>query len=265
MDEKIIVYEHMSNGSLDKYLKDANLTWTKRLKICIDVASGLVFLHHSDAILKKVVHRDIKSSSILLNDDWKAKISNMELSSLDLLHQDMGHVNDNAYATLGYLDPQYKQGFLTEKSDIYSFGVVLFEILCGRLAWAEDCKDHTQSLGPLAKRCYEEGNVAKTVFVGIKEQISPESLAIFMDIAYQCLHDKREERPTACEVVIQLKKALDAQKDYEIWVVQLPENFKEIIQMSKTPEIFATSRGKDLYDTLSKGILIEEGQVLSTP
>ncbi|KAM0005574.1 putative protein kinase RLK-Pelle-CrRLK1L-1 family [Helianthus debilis subsp. tardiflorus] len=257
-DEKIIIYQYMSNGSLDKHLKEAHLKWMKRLEICIDVASGLDFLHQGGVKEKKVVHRDIKSSSILLHDDWKAKISNLELSSL---HQDMEYVSDNAYATFNYLDPQYKQGLLTEKSDIYSFGVVLFEILCGRLAWVEDCEDHSQSLGPLAKMFDKEGKLDDIVFEGIREQIGPESLDTFADIAHQCLHDKSEERPTAREVVIQLKKALDLQNDYEMWETQLPEDYKEIIQMSKNPEIYSTAKRKDIYDTLSKGILIQDGKV----
>ncbi|KAL8246285.1 hypothetical protein R6Q59_007501 [Mikania micrantha] len=261
MDEKIIVYEHMSNGSLDKCLKDAYLTWMKRLKICIDVANGLEFLHQGGVAIKKVVDRGIKSSSILLNNDWKAKISNMELASLDSLHQSMEHVSDSAYDAFGYLDPLYKQGFLTEESDIYSFGVVLFEILCGRLAWAEGCKDHSQSLGPLAKRCYEEGKLDDIVFDGIKEQIGPESLATFANIAYCCLLDKSEERPTAREVVMQLKKVLDVQEDYEVWEAELPKDYKDIIKMSKTPEIYSTAKRKDLYNTLFKGILIQEGKV----
>ncbi|KAL8238398.1 hypothetical protein R6Q59_014965 [Mikania micrantha] len=256
-DEKIIVYEHMYNGSLDKYLKDANLTWMKRLAICIDVANGLDFLHQGGAKLKKVVHRDIKSCSILLNDDWKAKISNLELSSLDPAHQDMEHVSDNAYATLGYLDPEYKQGFLTEKSDIYSLGVVLFEILCGRLA----SEDHSQFLGPLAKRCYEDKKLHEIVFEGIKDQIGSESLKQFADIAYQCLQDRSEVRPTAHEVVIQLKIALNVQKEYEKWEAQLPEVYKEIIRMSKTPEVYSRAKRKDLQEILSKGILIQDGKV----
>ncbi|KAL8262864.1 hypothetical protein R6Q59_024213 [Mikania micrantha] len=214
MDEKIIVYERKDIGSLDNYLKDDTLTWTKRLKICIDVASGLKFLHEGDATLKKVVHMDIKSPNILLTDDCKANISNLECSSIGSLHQDMTLVTDNAYASLGYLDPQYKHGSYTEKSDIYSFGVVLLEILCGRLAWDERCKDHSESLGPLAKRHYEERKLDEMVFAGIKSQIHPEALAIFADIAYGCLHDKLEERPTVHEVKLQLENALHVQETY---------------------------------------------------
>ncbi|KAJ0502945.1 putative protein kinase RLK-Pelle-CrRLK1L-1 family [Helianthus annuus] len=211
MNEKITVYEH-SKGSFDSYLKDSNLKWMKRLQICIDVASALEFLHGGDVTLKKVVHRNIKSHSILLNDDWDAKISNFELSSLDSLHQNMKHINDDAY-----LDPQYKQGFLTEKSDIYAFGVVLFEILCGRLTWVEGREDTSQSLGHLAKHYYKQGKHDEMVFADIKEQIVPQSLTTFVDIAYQCLHDDDYMRPKASDVVIQLKKALEVQVSFLVY------------------------------------------------
>nr|XP_043633799.1 uncharacterized protein LOC122605002 [Erigeron canadensis] len=261
MDERIIVYENASNGSLDMHLDDASLTWIIRLKICIGVACGLNFLHEGAVMLKKVVHRNIQSHAILLHDDWKAKISNLELSSLDSLPQDMEHVSNNAYGANGYFDPDNKQGFLTGKSDVYSFGVVLFEILCGRLAWAEGCKDHPQSFSSLCKRQYLEGKVEEMVLDGIKEQIGPESLATFANIAYRCLHDKREERPTAGDVLVQLKKALEVQEDYEKWEAGLPKEYKEIIQMSEIPEVYSTTKGKDLYDILSKGILTHEGKV----
>ncbi|XP_076919990.1 receptor-like protein kinase HERK 1 [Bidens hawaiensis] len=211
MNEKIIVYEHTFKGSLDKSLKDATLTWTKRLKICIDVASGLEFLHEGDETLKKVVHSDIKSPNIVLTDDWEAKIYNLECSSL---HHDMELVSGNAYGTSGYLDPHYKHDILAEKSDIYSFGVVLFEVLCGRMAWDEGCKDHSQSLGPLAKRHYEEKKLDEMVFKGTEVQIGPDPLTLFAAIAYRCLHDEREARPTAREVKTQLDTALRAQEAY---------------------------------------------------
>ncbi|KAI7755610.1 hypothetical protein M8C21_016683, partial [Ambrosia artemisiifolia] len=251
MNEKIIVYEHASKGSLDKYLNDSNLKWMKRLQISIDVASALEFLHGGDLTLKKVVHRDLKSHNILLNDDWDAKISNLELSSLDSSDQDMEHITDDAF-----LDPQYKQGFLTEKSDIYSFGVILFEVFCGRLAWVEGCEDNIKSLGPLAKQYYEQGKLDEIVFGGIKEQIVSQSLTTFAEVAYQCLHEDGYKRPEAREVVIQLKKALEFQEDFEIWETKLPRDYKEILQLSETPEIYHTKKKKDIYMELSNGILL---------
>ncbi|KAJ0511660.1 putative protein kinase RLK-Pelle-CrRLK1L-1 family [Helianthus annuus] len=120
MDEKIIVYEHASNGRLNQHLDDPNLTWIKRLKICIHIANGLLYLHRGGGEL---------------------------LSHKTTVYDRAEHVDGNARDSLGYIDPQYKiVGFLTEDSDTYSLGGVLLEMLCGRLVWAEGCEDYSQSL-----------------------------------------------------------------------------------------------------------------------
>ncbi|MFS7990821.1 putative protein kinase RLK-Pelle-WAK family [Helianthus anomalus] len=246
VNEKVTVYEHMSKGSLDECLEDSNLKWMKRLRICIDVASALEFLHGGDVTVKKVVvHGNIKSHSVLLNDDWNAKISNFELSSIVSLNQDMEHIND-------------------EKSDIYSFGVVLFEIMCGRLAGVDGCENKSQSLGPLAKQYYEQGNLIELVFEDIKKQVVPESLTTFADIAYKCLNEDINKRPKASEIVIQLKKALELQEDYEIWEPKLPIDYKDIIQsVSKHSKIDNSMETKeDIYNMFTKGILLQDSKVL---
>ncbi|GJT90887.1 kinase-like domain, phloem protein 2-like protein [Tanacetum coccineum] len=209
--ETIIVYKHVWNGSLDEHLNNLNLTWIKRIHICINVASGLEFLHGGGVTQKKLVHGNIKSANILLTADGKAKISNFEFSSLDSLHQHMDHVSDNAYGTFSYLDPEYAiSGFLTDKSDLYSFG-------------------------PLAKRRFKEGNFSEMVFEGIKQEIVPESYSSFVNIAYECLRDVGYKRPEAREVVLQLKKALEFQEDKEIWEPMLPRNYREIIRIVTKP------------------------------
>nr|GEV83667.1 protein kinase, ATP binding site-containing protein [Tanacetum cinerariifolium] len=176
MNETIIVYKHASNGSLDKHLDNASLTWMKRLRICINITSGLVVLHG------------------------------------DSLHEHKEHTNDNAYGTFGNLDPVYAElGSLTTKSDIYSFGVIFFEILCGRLAWSEGCEDHSRSIVPLAKSSYKEGKIDEMVFRDIKQQIVPQSMTTFAKIAYECVSDDGFDRPEASEVVIRLKEALTLQ------------------------------------------------------
>ncbi|KAL8233440.1 hypothetical protein R6Q59_019540 [Mikania micrantha] len=139
--EQIIVYESASNGSLDKHLADASLSWMRRLKICIDVAKGLEFLHTSVSLM----HRDIKSASILLDGVWKAKISNLEfsaqLSNMEAIHEHI--TDDNAYDSLSYVsEKDINQGYLTRESDIYSLGVVLKEIFWGKLATPEDRGSH---------------------------------------------------------------------------------------------------------------------------
>ncbi|GKD37694.1 kinase-like domain, phloem protein 2-like protein, partial [Tanacetum coccineum] len=138
---------------------------------------------------------------------------------------------------------------------------VLFDILCGKLS-SEKLDDEYLYLPFLAKRHYHVGKLDKLVFEGVKEQIVPESYITFTRIALQCLHHRRERRPTAHEVVIQLKKSLEYQEDYEKWEPKLPKDYNEIIQMSKCPEIYSTIKKEDLYNIFSKGILLQQDIVL---
>ncbi|XP_035836294.1 uncharacterized protein LOC110889018 isoform X5 [Helianthus annuus] len=207
-DEKIIIYEYASKGSLDRYLNDASLTWGKRLDICIDVAIALDFLHGGVGKQAKVIHRDIKTANILLNDDWKAKLADFGLSLVSPLVKETDYVIDHVCGTTGYLDPLYrKSGFLTIESDIYSFGVVLFEILCGRSTF-EIQKHEGHYLPEFIEKSFKEGKHGEVVFEQIREQIVPKSLITFQEVAYKCLHLDREKRPTTKKVLMQLKKAL---------------------------------------------------------
>ncbi|GJR62016.1 kinase-like domain, phloem protein 2-like protein, partial [Tanacetum coccineum] len=188
------------------------------------------------------------SSNILLLDDWKAKISDFGLSLVCPTNHDVDYVIDNVTGTIGYRDPLCsKIGFLTKASDIFSLGAVLFDILCGKLS-SKKLDDEYLYLPFLAKHNYHVGKLDNLVFEGIKEQIVPQSYITFTMIALQCLHHRRERRPTAQEVVIQLKKALEFQEDYEKWELKLPKDYKEIIQMSKCPEIYSTIKKEDLYN-----------------
>ncbi|KAK1426317.1 hypothetical protein QVD17_14988 [Tagetes erecta] len=261
-DENIIVYEHTSNGKLDKHLCNCSLTWMKRLKICIDVAKGLRFLHKGTG---RCIHRDIKSGSILLDGEWNAKISNFESTCEQGFINKLAHINDNDSSSLGYTNSQYEaDGYISEEFDVYSLGVILTEMLCGKLAWFEGCVDHSQSLGPLFVRHYNEnGDVHKMIFEAIKEQISPQSLNTFQSITLRCLEYNYNARPSAHDVVIQLEKALKFQEDYEIWEHKLPINYKEIIKMSKYSDInYSTTTKKDLYNMFSTGILLKDSKVL---
>ncbi|PWA96617.1 Protein kinase, ATP binding site-containing protein [Artemisia annua] len=260
-NEKLIVYEYASMGSLDKYLSNDSLMWVMRLRICIDIAIGLEFLHGNVTSPEMVIHRDINSSNILLFDDWKAKITDFGLSLVCPTSQDVDYLIDNVTGTIGYRDPLYsKTGFLTKESDIFSLGAVLFDILCGKLS-SEKLDDEYSYLPFLAKQHCHEGKLDDLVFEGIKEQIVPQSFVTFTMIALQCLHHKRERRPTAKEVVIQLKKALEFQEDYDIWESKLPKDYKEIIQMSKCPEDYSIIKKEDLYNIFSKGILLQQDKV----
>ncbi|MFS7913158.1 putative protein kinase RLK-Pelle-LRR-I-1 family [Helianthus anomalus] len=213
-DEKVIIYEYASRGSLDKYLDNASLTWVKRLNICIDVARALYFFHGGGGKQAKVIHRDIKSANILLNHDWKAKLADFGLSLISPLTHKTNYVIDHACGTTGYLDPVYrKSGFLTTESDIYSFGVVLFEMLCGRSTFIIH-KHEGHYLPDFIRNKFDDGKHDEVVFEQIREHMEPKSLTTFQNIAYRCLHHESEERPTTNEVLMQLKKALTFQVSY---------------------------------------------------
>ncbi|KAL8259756.1 hypothetical protein R6Q59_027709 [Mikania micrantha] len=255
--ERISVFEYASNGSLDAHVGDASLTWMKRLMISIDVAMGLHFLHGDDSQQVAVIHRDIKSSNILLTSDWKAKISDFGLSKITAIDNEIDLMVDDACGTPGYVDPQYvEKGFFTRESDIYSFGVVLFEIMCGRTAYSHGHYD----LVHLVKRHYEEGTLDELVFKDIKNMIVPASLRAYQSIAYECLHYERKNRPTESMLVSKLKEALRFQEDIEIWKEKLPKDSKEIIKISKTPDTLSNLSNKELYEKLSEGILLKRGK-----
>ncbi|KAF5824361.1 putative protein kinase RLK-Pelle-LRR-I-1 family [Helianthus annuus] len=252
-DEKVLIYEYLSKGSLDRYLNDTSLTWVKRLNICIDIARALDFLHEGVGKQAKVIHRDIKTENILLNNDWKAKLADFGLSLICSINQETDYIIDHACGTRGYVDPLYRQsGFLTIESDIYSFGIVLFEILCGRSTFAIH-KHEGHYLPDFIKNNFEEGKHAEVVFEQIREQIVPQSLTTFQEIAYQCLHLEREKRPTTKKVLVELQKALEFQLNSEVsiietQVVELSSELNDINMTGKSENSEIRNKEKMLLD-----------------
>ncbi|KAJ9537330.1 hypothetical protein OSB04_030063 [Centaurea solstitialis] len=209
--EKILVYEYASKKSLDLYLKSDNLTWVQRLKICIGAARGLAYLHNPGGTQQRVLHRDIKSSNILLDENWNARISDLGLSKFGPANQQITFLVSNAVGTIGYCDPVYVEtGVLKKESDVYSFGVVLFEVLCGRLCIGNN-NDKQRPMTGLARQCYEQDKVNEIIYGSIKDEIKPKSLKAFTAIAYQCLNRDLEERPLMTKVVRTLERALEHQ------------------------------------------------------
>ncbi|GKD92209.1 kinase-like domain, phloem protein 2-like protein [Tanacetum coccineum] len=140
---KGIIYKREANGSLEKYLSDQTLTWMQRLKICTHVANALSYLHYEVGRDFSVIHCNIRSSKILLDDKWEPKLSGFELSLKYTVARRLCLLLTRDIVKNAYLDPKYnKTGGVTHKSDVYSFGVVLFEVLCGRRA--NDDKDENE-------------------------------------------------------------------------------------------------------------------------
>ncbi|GJV88789.1 RNA-directed DNA polymerase, eukaryota, reverse transcriptase zinc-binding domain protein, partial [Tanacetum coccineum] len=208
-----IEYPSISKGSLDRWLKHDGLTWRKRLEICIDITRGLVFLHGTSGAKQEVViHGDIKSTNVLLHGDWKAKIAYFGCSLISPMNSELKYVVNNAKGTPGYCDPLYKTTrVLTKESDIYSFGVLLLEMLYGRLVMEHDISNRAQNLVRMCRYEFLLGNVYEIMFQAVRKQGDYRSLTTFQDIAYKCVSECIAERPTASDVLIQLIKALEFQ------------------------------------------------------
>ncbi|PWA59759.1 serine-threonine/tyrosine-protein kinase catalytic domain-containing protein [Artemisia annua] len=213
--EMILIYEYMRHGTLEDHLhkRATSLPWLTRIKICLGAARGLDYLHTGTGITHGVIHRDIKSSNILLDSSWAAKISDFGLTKICPINQQSTYVNTVVKGTFGYLDPDYfYTGKLTRKSDVYAFGVVLFEVLCGKQAVDGSLDEEQWGLARWAQNYVKEGRMKQIVDSSIRERISPKCLKEFARIADRCLHTHPKDRPTMAEVVFGLESILASQE-----------------------------------------------------
>ncbi|CAL5393687.1 unnamed protein product [Camellia sinensis] len=216
-DEMILVYEYIENGTLANHLYKINtsgnichISWEQRLNICIGVARGLDYLHTSTQ--QGVIHRDMKTTNILLDKVWVAKISDFGLCKMGITSDFGTHVSTDIKGTFGYLDPEYfMTRRLTKKSDVYAFGVVLFEVLCGRPAVNMRLEEEQCSLALWAQHCIKKKKLGQIIDPSIRDQISPHCLKLFAKVANECLNNNPNGRPTMADVVVSLECALAAQ------------------------------------------------------
>ncbi|KAK1418720.1 hypothetical protein QVD17_27866 [Tagetes erecta] len=185
----------------------------ERLKICVDAAQGLEHLHNHVGKHQAIIHRDIKSSNILLGHNLTAKISDLGLSKLSLSGLNRSFVISHACGTPGYCDPEYVQtGIVTKESDVYSFGMVLFEVFCGRLCFTKYDDDDADNGFLLSARfvkdCYIKKKLDEIVDPTLRGKMRFESMNKFSSIAYQCLHDERARRPPMKLVKKELEELL---------------------------------------------------------
>ncbi|KAI3798749.1 hypothetical protein L1987_34028 [Smallanthus sonchifolius] len=204
----LLVLEYMPNGSLDRFLwgaKRGTLNWNQRYEIVFGIARGLAHLH--DEFHIKIVHRDIKSSNILLSDDFKPKIADFGLARFQ--PEDQSHVSTKFAGTLGYTAPEYAvHGVLSEKVDTYSFGIVILEIISGKRS--TEVKSHSQSTDYLLEntwKLYEKKMHVKVIDDTLSlNRYEQEHVMKIIEIALLCTQSPASIRPTMSEVVLMLQE-----------------------------------------------------------
>ncbi|KAL6867224.1 hypothetical protein ACP4OV_015248 [Aristida adscensionis] len=208
-EHRLLVYEFMTRGSLEKHLFKkyaASLPWSTRLKIAIGAAKGLAFLHEAE---QPVIYRDFKTSNILLDSDYKAKLSDFGLAK-DGPEEDETHVSTRVMGTQGYAAPEYiMTGHLTAKSDVYGFGVVLLELLSGRKAVDKSRPAREQSLVEWARPYLTDARRLERVMdPSLAGQYSARAAHKAAAVAHQCVSLNPKARPHMSAVVDALEPLL---------------------------------------------------------
>ncbi|XBI39734.1 hypothetical protein VPH35_124439 [Triticum aestivum] len=203
-DKRLLVYEHMCNGSLDSHLFQSNgtvLNWSTRYQIAIGVARGLSYLHQS--CRECIIHCDIKPENVLLDESFVPKIADFGLASV--IGRDFSRVLTTFRGTTGYLAPEWLSGVaITSKVDVYSFGMVLMEIISGRRNASvvhTSSNDHVAFFPVRAMNKLHEGDVQSLLDPELHGDFNLDEVERVCNVACWCIQDNELERPTMGEVV----------------------------------------------------------------
>ncbi|XP_019178410.1 PREDICTED: putative serine/threonine-protein kinase-like protein CCR3 [Ipomoea nil] len=216
-EERLLVYEFMSNGSLYDHLHNkANLekgseklnSWKTRIKLALDAARGIEYLHNY--AVPPIIHRDIKSSNILLDENMTAKVSDFGLSLITADSED-SMSSGKAVGTVGYIDPEYYVlNILTSKSDVYGLGVVLLELLSGKKAVFRDEESGPTGIVEHLRPMISAGEISTILDqrVGLPKENEVESVELLAYTAMHCVSLEGRDRPSISDIVANLEKAL---------------------------------------------------------
>ncbi|RHN60850.1 putative protein kinase RLK-Pelle-RLCK-VIIa-1 family [Medicago truncatula] len=201
-EHKLLVYEYMNLGSLEAHLLDDHLRgfldWGTRMKIATETAKGVEYLH--DKMNPRMIYCDLKSSNILLGDGYDVKLSDFGCAKIG-----PKYASTKMFGTIGYFDPDYiKTGTLSFKSDIYSFGVVLLELISGRRAFDETRRDDEPNVVFWASPLFED-RFTEIVDPLLKEKFPERDLQKVIAIVASCVQEKADKRPDISQIVVELE------------------------------------------------------------
>ncbi|KDO49310.1 hypothetical protein CISIN_1g040908mg [Citrus sinensis] len=206
-NQLLLIYEYLENNSLARALfgpeeHRLKLDWPTRHNICIGIARGLAYLHEESRL--KIVHRDIKATNVLLDKDLNPKISDFGLAKLD--EEDNTHISTRVAGTFGYMAPEYAmRGHLTDKADVYSFGIVALEIVSGRSNIMCKTKEEKFYLLDWALLLKEQGNLMELVDPNLGSNVDKEQVRVMINVALLCADVSPTNRPLMSSVVSMLE------------------------------------------------------------
>ncbi|KAL1100804.1 hypothetical protein V6Z11_D05G254100 [Gossypium hirsutum] len=258
----LLVYEFITNGTLFEHIhnksKASSLTFETRLRIAAETAGVLSYLHSSASI--PIIHRDVKSTNILLDDSYTAKVSDFGASRLVPL--DQAGISTVVQGTLGYLDPEYLQtSQLTEKSDVYSFGVVLLELLTGQKALCFERLEEDRNLAMYFISALKEDRLVQILEKCVVDEAKIEMVEEIGSLARRCLRVKGEERPTMKEVAMELE-GLRMMLEHHPWVNNDESRLEETEYLLGEPSLKIGSNGgmnNVTYDSITDHIILQVG------
>ncbi|CAN1219627.1 Probable LRR receptor-like serine/threonine-protein kinase At1g56140 [Linum perenne] len=210
-EQRLLVYEYMKNRSLDLLVygnSNQFMDWNTRFQIILGIARGLQYLHEDSPL--RIVHRDIKASNVLLDDKYQPRISDFGLARF--FPEDQAYLSTTFAGTLGYTAPEYAiRGELSEKADIYSFGVLVLEIICCRKNTDLSLPSEQQYLPEYAWKLYEKNKVNELIDPMLRRHGMVEREVVHViHIAFLCLQPLANLRPPMSEVVSMLTRKVDA-------------------------------------------------------